>query len=39
MKQPSELSRQELEEIVVQIRDILWRDPETGELDPDRSWD
>ena len=39
MKQPSELTREQLEDIVGQIRDILWRDPVTGELDPDRSWD
>jgi hypothetical protein len=38
MKQPSELSREELESIALQIRDILWRDPVTGELDPQRSW-
>ena len=39
MKQPSELTREELEDIVGRIRDILWQDPVTGELDPDRSWD
>jgi hypothetical protein len=39
MKQPSELTREELERIVGRIRDILWKDPVTGELDPDRSWD
>jgi hypothetical protein len=39
MKQPSELTRERLEEIVGRIRDILWRDPVTGALDPDRSWD
>jgi hypothetical protein len=39
MKQPSELSREELESVVRRVRDILWHDPATGELDPDRSWD
>jgi hypothetical protein len=39
MKQPSELTREELERMVGRIRDILWRDTATGELDPDRSWD
>ena len=39
MKQPSELTREQLEDIVGRIRDILWQDPVTGELDPDRSWD
>jgi hypothetical protein len=39
MKQPSELTREELERIVGRIRDILWLDPDTGELDPDLSWD
>jgi hypothetical protein len=38
MKQPSELSREELESIALQIRDILWQDPVTGQLDPERSW-
>ena len=38
MKQPSELTRERLEDVVGRIRDILWRDPVTGELDPDRSW-
>jgi hypothetical protein len=38
MKQPSELSREELESIALQIRDTLWRDPVTGRLDPQRSW-
>jgi hypothetical protein len=38
MKQPSELSRKELESIALQIRDILWQDPVTGRLDPERSW-
>jgi hypothetical protein len=38
MKHPSELTRDRLEDIVGRIRDILWRDPVTGELDPDRSW-
>jgi hypothetical protein len=37
MKQPSELTRERLEDIVGRIRDILWRDPVTGALDPDRS--
>ncbi len=39
MKQPSELTREQLEDIVGRIRDILWWDPVTGELDPERSWD
>jgi hypothetical protein len=39
MKQPSELTRERLAEIVGRIRDVLWLDPATGELDPDRSWD
>jgi hypothetical protein len=39
MKQPSELTREQLEGIVGRIRDILWQDAVTGELDPDRSWD
>ncbi len=39
MKQPSELTREQLKEIVGRIRDILWQDPVSGELDPDRSWD
>jgi hypothetical protein len=39
MKQPSELTREELERIVGRIRDLLLQDPVTGELDPDRSWD
>jgi hypothetical protein len=38
MKQVSELTREQLERIVVEIRDILWREPATGRLDPDRSW-
>ena len=38
MKQVSELSREELEEIAVRIRDLLWQDPISGALDPDRSW-
>ena len=38
MKQVSELTREQLEEIAVRIRDILWQDPVTGELDPGRSW-
>jgi hypothetical protein len=38
MKQVSELSREELEKIAVQIRDILWKDPISSALDPDRSW-
>jgi hypothetical protein len=38
MKQPSELTREELESIALQIRDILWQDPITGQLDPERSW-
>jgi hypothetical protein len=38
MKQPSDLTREELEGIALQIRDILWRDPVTGRLDPERSW-
>jgi hypothetical protein len=39
MKQLSELTRAQLEAVVRRIRDILWRDPVTGGLDPDRSWD
>jgi hypothetical protein len=39
MKQPSELTFEQLEGIVRQVRDILWQDPVTGELDPERSWD
>jgi hypothetical protein len=39
MKPLSELSREQLEDIVRQIRDILWRDPVTGDLDAERSWD
>ncbi len=38
MKNPSELSREELESIADQIRDILWRDHRTNELDPDKQW-
>jgi hypothetical protein len=38
MKQVSELSREQLEEIAVQIRDILWLDPISGAPDPERSW-
>ena len=38
MKQVSELAREQLERIVVEIRDILWREPATGRLDPERSW-
>jgi hypothetical protein len=37
MMQLSELTREQLEHIVRRIRDVLWRDPVTGELDPDRS--
>ena len=37
MKQVSELTREQLERIVVEIRDILWRDLVTGRLDPGRS--
>jgi hypothetical protein len=39
MKSPSELTCEQLADTVSRIRDILWRDPVTGELDPDRSWD
>jgi hypothetical protein len=39
MKQLSELSREQLEAVVRQVRDILWEDPTTGALDPERSWD
>ena len=39
MKQPSDLSREELEDIVLQIRNILWKDSKSGELAPDLSWD
>jgi hypothetical protein len=35
---PSELIREQLEDVVRQVRDILWLDPVTGALDPDRSW-
>ena len=38
MKQPSDLSRDELERIVREVRDIFWQDPVTGRLDPERSW-
>lgn len=38
MKQPSDLTHEELEDIVLQIRNILWKDYSTDELDPDRSW-
>jgi hypothetical protein len=38
MKEPSELSREELESIASQIRNILWQDPVNGRLDPERSW-
>jgi hypothetical protein len=38
MRRVSELTREQLEDIVRQVQDILWRDPATGELDPDRSW-
>jgi hypothetical protein len=33
------LTREQLEDIVGRIRDVLWQDPVTGALDPDRSWD
>ena len=39
MKQLSDLTREQLEDIVGQVRDTLWRDPLSGDLDPDRSWD
>ena len=39
MKQPSDLSREELEGVVRAVRDILWRDPITGRLGAGRSWD
>lgn len=39
MKQLADLTREQPEGIVRQIRDILWRDPTTGKLDPERSWD
>ena len=39
MKQPSELTREQLMDIVRQIRDILWQDAITEALDPERSWD
>jgi hypothetical protein len=39
MKQPSDLSREELEDIALQIRNILWKDSKSGELDPDLCWD
>src|SRR5262245_49148980 len=38
MKPLSELSRERLEDIVRQIRDMLRRDPVTGDLDAERSW-
>ncbi len=38
MKQPSDLTREELEDIVSQVRNILWKDYSTDALDPDRSW-
>ena len=38
MKQVSELAREQLERALIAIRDILWRDPATGRLDPERSW-
>ena len=38
MKQVSELAREQLERALIAIRDILWRDPVTGRLDPERSW-
>ena len=37
MKQVSELNREQLERALIAIRDILWRDPVTGRLDPGRS--
>jgi hypothetical protein len=39
LKQLSELTRAQLEAVVLRIRDILWREPVTGRLDPVRSWD
>lgn len=39
MKPPSDLTREELEAIVREVRDILWQDPATGRLDLGRSWD
>jgi hypothetical protein len=39
MKQPSELTREQLEQIVGQVRDILWQDPVGGALDLERAWD
>jgi hypothetical protein len=39
VKQPSDLTREELEEVVLVVRDILWRDPVSGRLDSERSWD
>ena len=38
MKQVSELTREQLERALIAIRDILWREPVTGRLDPERSW-
>ena len=38
MKQPSELTRDQLEDLLRQIRNILWQDPVSGAFDPDRSW-
>jgi hypothetical protein len=39
MKAPSELTREQLENIVGQIRDILWLDPLTNAFDLDCSGD
>jgi hypothetical protein len=38
MRNPSELSRGELESIAERIRDILWRDFDAQEFDPDKEW-
>lgn len=38
MKQSSDLTRDHLETIVEQIRDILWLDSISGQLDPERAW-
>jgi hypothetical protein len=39
MKQPPELNREQVGNVVRQIRDIRWRDPTTAQLDPERSSD
>jgi hypothetical protein len=39
MKTPSELTREQLENIAGQIQSILWMNLRTGVFDPDLSWD